>query len=139
MTSPLPGPATDQSDAVADLQTAFKAYEAALLRHDVAALNAFFWNDARTLRYGIAEHSQGIAAIREYRAHALPVPAGRQLCNTVITTFGSEFGSVCTEFTGPDTALLGRQTQTWVRFPDGWKIVAAHVSQIDPAHLGKPV
>jgi hypothetical protein len=63
------------------------------------------------------------------------VHPGRQLQNTVITTFGMDTASVATEFTAPDTSLIGRQTQVWIRFADGWKIIAAHVSAIEPEKL----
>lgn len=118
----------------AELRAVFERYEAALLRNDVPALNAFFWAHPQTVRYGVVEHSLGIAAVRAARAAMAAVPTGRQLHNTVITTFGRDCGSVCTEFHNPGSALIGRQTQTWVRFDD-WCIVAAHVSTVEPAAL----
>lgn len=117
-------------EVVTEVRDAFLKYEAALVANDVQALNDFFFDAAFTLRYGIAEHSYGIAAIRAYRKHAAPVDPRRKLNNTIITTIGRDTASVCTEFSIPGTELVGRQTQTWARCGDGWKIVAAHVSAI---------
>jgi hypothetical protein len=123
----------DLPEVLAEVRAAFEAYEAALLRHDLAVLDAFFWHGAEVLRYGVAEHSLGIEGLRRYRAEAPPVDPRRQLHRTVIKTFGRDAASACTEFTSPATPLLGRQTQTWIRLAGGWKIVAAHVSMVDPA------
>lgn len=122
-------------EVVAEVRAVFEAYEAALLRNDLAALDAFFWHGAQVLRYGIAEHSLGIEGLRRYRAEAPPVDPRRQLHGTVITTFGRDAASACTEFSAPGNSLRGRQTQSWVRLEGGWKIVAAHVSMVDPAVL----
>jgi len=121
--------------ARASLRAAFDHYEAALLRHDVAALDACFHAAPETLRYGVAELGYGIDAIRRYRAAAVPVHPGRQLRNIVIQTFGDDVGSVACEFTAPDTELIGRQTQTWLRIDGAWRIVTAHVSLVAPAVL----
>ena len=125
----------NRPEVVAELYAAFTAYEDALRRHDVAALNDCFWNSAATVRYGIAEHSVGVDAIHAYRDVAPAVHPHRHLRNLVITTFGTSSGSISTEFTAPDTPLIGRQSQTWIRFDAGWKIVAAHVSVVDPGTL----
>jgi hypothetical protein len=118
----------NRPDIVNEVLAEFERYEAALVANDVSVLNCFFWNSERAVRYGIAEESCGIEAIRRYRATALPVPSGRELANTFITTFGDSLASVCTEFRGRDEMQLGRQTQTWVRIDGAWKIVVAHVS-----------
>jgi hypothetical protein len=128
----------DRPEVLASLRAAFDAYEAALLRHDVAALDAFFDDDPATVRYGVAEHGYGMDAIRRYRAAALPVHPGRQLRNIVLRSFGADAGSACCEFLAPDTAMIGRQSQTWVRIDGAWRIVAAHVSLLDPATLHEP-
>lgn len=125
----------DLPEVLAEVRAAFEAYEAALLRHDLPALDAFFWHGAEVLRYGVAEHSLGIEGLRRYRTEAPPVDPRRRLRGTVIKTFGRDAASACTEFTSPGTSMLGRQTQSWVRFPEGWKIVAAHVSVVDLAGL----
>ncbi len=117
-------------DVVAELDDAFEQYEAALLRHDVAVLDRFFWYDRQTVRYGVAENLYGGADIRAYRLACAPVHPGRRIIRKCITGFGCDVGTVSAEFSAPDTARLGRQMQTWVRFPEGWRIVAAHVSLI---------
>lgn len=119
-------------EALASLRAAFEAYEAALLRHDIAALDGFFRDAPETLRYGVAELDYGIDAIRRYRARAAPVHPGRRLRNIVIQTFGDDVGSAACEFTAPDTDMIGRQTQTWARIDGAWCIVTAHVSLMAP-------
>lgn len=118
---------------VAELAAVFADYEAALLANDVDALDRFFWNDQRTLRFGAAEIHYGHAAIAAYRrtiSGILP----RRLMNTVITTFGPDFGTANTEFQHVDDPRIGRQSQTWVRMGQtGWVIVAAHVSFLPPS------
>jgi ketosteroid isomerase-like protein len=121
----------DRPDVLAEITRLFEAYESALKRNDAAALNKFFWDDPRVLRYGIAEHNFGIDEIRRWRSAAPAVPATRRLRGTQIVTFGADAASVSTEFATDDTPALGRQTQIWVRFDTGWRIVAAHVSVID--------
>ncbi len=117
-------------DIVAEVRGAFEAYEAALRRNDAAALSEFFWDSPQALRYGIAEHNFGIAGIRQWRISAPAVSATRRLRGTRIVTFGNDMASVCTEFLANDMPGTGRQTQMWVRFHTGWKIVAAHVSVV---------
>ncbi|MDT0497303.1 oxalurate catabolism protein HpxZ [Algiphilus sp. W345] len=123
---------------LAELEQVFERYEAALLANDVVALNDFFWCDEQVLRYGITEHSHGHAALSAYRLGATPVDRRRRLLRTVITTFGCDAGAASTEFSTPTPAVIGRQTQTWIRFAQGWRIVAAHVSLIDAAHVAPP-
>lgn len=115
---------------VAELGEAFEEYERALVRHDVAILDRFFWFDPQTVRYGVAENLYGGEDIRAYRLQCAPVHPGRTITRKVVTSFGSAFGTVSVEFAAPDSDKLGRQMQTWVRFPQGWRIVAAHVSVI---------
>ncbi|MDB5986486.1 MAG: hypothetical protein JWR16_1539 [Nevskia sp.] len=122
----------NRAEVLAQVRIAFERYEAALRAHDDAALDRFFWDDARVLRYGVAEQARGADAVRRSRAAMTPVHPERELRDTQITTFGTDSASVCTEFVAPDSSLLGRQTQTWVRFAGNWKIVAAHVSLVDP-------
>jgi hypothetical protein len=122
-------------DVVAEICRVFEAYEAALKRNDAAALNEFFWDDPRALRYGISEHNLGIDAIRRWRNASPAVSATRRLRGTQIVTFGADAASVCTEFATDDTPGFGRQTQIWMRFDSGWRIVAAHVSVIDGVNI----
>ena len=125
----------NRPDIVAEIGRVFAAYEAALTCNDAAALNEFFWDDPRALRYGISEHNFGIDEIRRWRNAAPAVPATRRLRGTQIATFGADAASVSTEFTSDDTPTLGRQTQMWVRVDAGWRIVAAHVSLIDGVNI----
>jgi hypothetical protein len=122
----------DLPDVVAEVTAQFERYEKALVENDVAVLGELFRDDARTLRYGIAENLYGYGAITAFRAARSPVGLMRRTDKTVITAYGHDTAVASTLFYR-DTApgKVGRQMQTWVRFPEGWKIVAAHVSIID--------
>jgi len=100
--------------------------------NDVAALNAFFRDDPRTIRYGAGEILYGYDQIKAFRAARSPVALGRTLSRTVITTYGRDFAVAATLYERPSApGKTGRQMQTWVKFPEGWRVVAAHVSLID--------
>jgi ketosteroid isomerase-like protein len=120
----------DLPDVVAEVREAFERYEQALVSNDVAALDAFFRDDARTLRYGVGENLYGYEAIKAFRAARLPMGLARTRSQTVITTYGRDFAVASTLF-HRTAGRVGRQMQTWVRFPEGWRVVAAHVSIID--------
>jgi ketosteroid isomerase-like protein len=122
----------DLPDVLAEVEEAFARYEAALVSNDVATLGALFHDDARTLRYGIGENLYGFEAIQAFRAARSPAGLMRKTDKTVITAYGRDTAVASTLFYR-DTApgRVGRQMQTWVRFPDGWRIVVAHVSIID--------
>jgi hypothetical protein len=128
----------DLPDVVAEVTAQFERYEKALVSNDVAALDELFRDDARTLRYGIGENLYGHGAITAFRAARSPVGLMRKTEKTVITTYGRDAAVASTLFYR-DTApgKVGRQMQTWVRFPEGWKIVAAHVSIIDEPRVQK--
>lgn len=115
----------------AELTAVFARYEQALVSNDTAVLDELFWDSAHTVRYGVAENLVGIEAIRAFRAARPAAGLARQLQRTVITTFGTDMGTAMTEFRREGGTKLGRQSQTWVRFPAGWRVVAAHVSLID--------
>jgi Protein of unknown function (DUF3225) len=119
-------------ETVAEVEAAFARYEAALVGNDTAALQSLFWRSPHTIRYGIGEVLHGWDEIGAFRAARSPVGFARRISRTVITTYGRDFATASTLF-HRDSApgKLGRQMQTWVRFPDGWHIVAAHVSLID--------
>lgn len=125
----------NRPDVHAAVTEAFHRYEAALLAHDVATLNDFFLDSEATTRFGVAEHAHGIESVRAYRKRAQPLPPGRQLQHTIVTTIGANAASVSTEFTYPDCDMTGRQTQTWVRTDQGWKILCAHVSETSAGDL----
>jgi ketosteroid isomerase-like protein len=128
----------NRAAVVREVHAAFEQYERDLRRHDVAALNNWFLARPDTVRFGITEHNYGAAAIAAWRQQAAPVHAARRILRVVITTFGDDTASVCAEFAAPDSPLRGRQTQTWLRHASGWKIIAAHVSLIDPQLLAAP-
>jgi hypothetical protein len=119
-------------DVKAEVEAAFARYEAALMDNDVDALQALFWDSSHTIRYGIGENLYGHDEIGAFRAARSPVGLARVISRTVITTYGRDFATASTLFhreTVP--GKVGRQMQTWVRMPIGWRIVAAHVSVID--------
>ena len=122
----------DLPDVVKEVRAAFDRYERALISNDVDTLDALFRDDPRTIRYGATENLYGYEEIKKFRAGRSPVNLARTLSKTVITTFGRDFAMACTMFHRPSSpGKVGRQTQTWVRFDDGWHIVAGHVSVID--------
>ncbi len=122
----------DRPEAVAEVRAAFERYEKALVTNDVATLDALFHDDPRTIRYGGNENLYGYKEIAAFRAARSPAGLGRTLSRTVITTYGRDYAVASTLFHRPSVAgKIGRQMQTWVRFPCGWRIVAAHVSFID--------
>ena len=129
----------DLPEVVAEVREAFERYEQALVANDVAVLDATFREDARTIRYGAREILYGFAEIAAFRAARSPVGLMRTLSKTVITTYGRDFAMASTLF-HRDTmpGKVGRQTQTWVRFPEGWQVVAGHVSVVDEAAVWKP-
>ncbi len=114
-------------DVLAEVAAAFARYEAALLSNDVATLDTLFWDSPHTIRYGVGEVLHGADEIRAFRAGRPAAGLARMLERTVITTFGQDFATASTLFRRAP-GLLGRQMQTWVRLPEGWRVVAAHVS-----------
>ena len=114
----------------AELSDVFVRYEVALVQGNQEELRDMFWDDPRTLRYGIADRQYGIDEITTWRNRQGPLPPGRRLFDTQITTFGDSAATVNTCFSYPGSHKIGRQSQTWVRFEGGWKIVSAHVSEV---------
>ncbi|WP_299009288.1 oxalurate catabolism protein HpxZ [uncultured Caulobacter sp.] len=113
---------------LAEVTALVDAYETALMTNDVAALDGAFWNSPHAVRLGVAENLWSfdeIAAFRVGRAGGSPA---RTRLRTEITTFGSDFATANVLFQRDDTGRMGRQSQTWVRTADGWKIASAHVS-----------
>ncbi len=115
-------------DVVAEVTEAFGRYERALVENDVAALDELFWNNPRTLRFGIAENLYGYDAIKAFRTGRSPINLTRELRNTVIVSYGRDMATANTEFQREGSKLTGRQSHVWVRTEDGWRIAAAHVS-----------
>ena len=122
----------DLPEIVAEVRSVFERYERALVENDVATLDALFHDDARTIRYGGTENLHGYQEIAAFRAGRSPVGMARTLEKTVITAYGRDHAVASTLFRRPSApGKIGRQTQVWVRFADGWRVVAAHVSVID--------
>lgn len=118
----------NRPSVLAEVTEAFYRYEQALTGNDIDVLDELFWHDERTVRLGAGENLYGIEAIRAFRAARPAQGLARQLRNTVITTFGDDYAVCSTEFTREGTDKIGRQQQTWVKLPQGWRIVAAQVS-----------
>src|SRR5215813_9166011 len=124
----------DLPDVLAEVTAQFARYETALVSNDVAGLDELFRNDSRTLRYGIGENLYGYDEIMAFRAARSPVGLMRRTEKTVITTYGRDTAVASTLFYRDSApGRVGRQMQTWIRFPEGWRIVAAHVSVSDEA------
>jgi len=121
---------------VREIEAEFAGYNRALGANDVAALNGYFFDSPVTVRYGNGEHLYGAAEIKAFRASVVATGVAPQRERTVITTYGQDFATVATLTRLPRPGKIGRTMQTWVRFPQGWRIVAAHVSTIDEP--GKP-
>ncbi len=120
----------DRDDVVAEVTAAFVAYEKALVANDTTALAEAFWDSPAVVRFGIADRQTGADQLLAWRAAQAPLPPGRRLFDTRVTTFGTELATVTTMFDYPGGEdRPGRQSQTWVRLPEGWRIVHAHVSQ----------
>ena len=120
----------DDPATLAEITAVFEAYERALMGNDTAALDTMFWASARAVRYGVGENLYGAAEIAAYRRSRPGGAPPRTLNRTAITSFGTDFGTACTEYVRVGGTAIGRQTQSWVRMPEGWRIVAAHVSQM---------
>ena len=122
----------DLPEVVAEVRQAYEHYEQALVTNDVATLDILFRNDERTIRYGIAENLYGYEKVAAFRAARSPINLMRRSTRTVITTYGRDFAVASTLFHRDSLpGKVGRQMQTWVRFPEGWRVVAAHVSIIE--------
>jgi hypothetical protein len=122
----------NRPDVLAEVTAVFDRYERALVGNDVETLDALFWPSGLTVRYGVGENLVGIEAIRAFRRARSPLNLARTLSNTVVTTYGRDFATAMTEFRRAGSDRVGRQSQTWVRFDDGWRVVAAHVSLPEP-------
>jgi hypothetical protein len=117
----------DLPEVKAEMKAMFAEYERALMANDVAVLTKLFRRDSRTLRFGAGENLYGWEAIMAFRSARVVAGLDRRLVNTIITTYGQDFAVANTEF-HRSTGVVGRQSQTWVRFAEGFRIVAAHVS-----------
>lgn len=120
-------------EVLAEVSAAFARYEDALVHNKVEVLDELFWDSPLTVRYGAAENLVGIAAIRAFRLARPAAGLARSLANTVITTYGRDTATAMTEFRRDGSTRVGRQSQTWVRMAEGWRVVAAHVSLLGEA------
>ena len=118
----------NRPDVLAEVTAAFNRYETALVSNDVAVLDELFWDSPHTLRYGVGENLYGYEAIKAFRAARPAQGLERALRKTVITTYGRDFATANIEFQRTGGNKTGRQSQTWMRTPEGWRVVAAHVS-----------
>lgn len=125
------GPTINDPNVVREIEAAFAGYDRALGANDVVALNGYFFNSPVTIRFGNGENLYGFAEIQAYRASVVASGVGPKRERTVITTYGNDFATVSTLSRPQRPGKIGRTMQTWVRFPQGWRIVAAHVSTID--------
>jgi hypothetical protein len=119
-------------EIVAEVGAQFARYEQALVSNDVAVLDELFWNSPHTLRYGVNENLYGHGAIAGFRAARPAQGLAREVLKTVITTYGRDFATANIEFRRAGSERTGRQSQSWVRTPQGWRVVAAHVSLLVP-------
>jgi hypothetical protein len=115
-------------ETLAEVTAAFARYEQALIGNDVAVLDELFWNSSHTLRYGVGENLYGFSEIQAFRAGRPSQGLSRDVLRTVITTYGRDYATANIEFQRVGGNKTGRQSQTWVRLPEGWRVVAAHVS-----------
>jgi hypothetical protein len=115
-------------DVLAEVTAQFARYEVALTTNDVNVLDELFWNSPHTLRYGVTENLYGYDAIASFRAGRPSQGLQREVLKTVITTYGRDFATANIEFRRAGSDKTGRQSQTWLRTPDGWRVVTAHVS-----------
>jgi hypothetical protein len=120
-------------DVLAEVQAVFQRYEDALVNNRVEVLDELFWTSPLTVRYGAAENLYGIEEIRAFRQARPAAGLARALRRTVITTYGRDHATAMTEFVRAGSTKVGRQSQTWVRLPEGWRVVAAHVSVVELA------
>jgi len=120
-------------DVLAEVTAAFQRYETALVTNDVTTLDALFWDSPHTIRYGATENLYGYDAIATFRAARPVQDLARTLSHTVITTYGQDFATANTEYERTSSGKRGRQSQTWLRTPAGWRVVSAHVSFLPTA------
>ncbi len=117
-------------DTLAGVTAAFEAYELALMTNDLEALDNLFWPSDFTVRIGPGQNLYGIRAIKAFRLARVGGSPQRTLLRTVITSFGRDFATANCEFQRAGASAPGRQSQTWVRFAEGWRVVSAHISML---------
>lgn len=118
-------------DALAELSAAFDEYEVALIHNKVSMLDALFWSHPLTLRFGAKENLFGADQIKAFRASRPSAGLQREIIDRHIVTFGSAAGVANITFKRTTEPRIGRQSQTWIKFAEGWRVVSAHVSWMD--------
>lgn len=118
-------------EVLSEVTAQLARYEKALTKNNVSVLDELFWNNPHTLRYGATENLYGYDAIQAFRAGRPAKALERAILKTVVTTYGYDFATANVEFQRTGSARSGRQSQTWMRTPDGWRVVAAHVSLLE--------
>lgn len=132
MSAITPAPAINLPGVMAEVEAVFADYERALVTNDVATLDRLFWVSPHTLRYGAGENLYGYDAIQAFRQGRPGANLAREITAKSITTFGNDFAVANVEFRREGSERIGRQSQTWVRMPEGWRVVSAHVSLMLP-------
>jgi hypothetical protein len=118
----------DDPATLAEVTAAFETYEAALTANDIPVLDGLFWDSPKVLRYGVGEMLYGIAEIRAFRKARPGGSPPRKVIRKTITTFGTDFATANIEFVRDGGTAVGRQSQCWARTPEGWRVVAGHIS-----------
>ena len=113
---------------LAEVSVAFDVYEVALMTNDMEAMDVLFWHSPLAVRYGAADAQYGIDEIREFRKARAGGSPRRKVIRRSVTTFGSHFATTNIEFIREDSPAIGRQSQSWIKFTEGWRVVSAHVS-----------
>ena len=127
----------DDPAVIAEARAFFDRYEAAIAANDAATLDACFWADPRTVRFGITEILYGIGAIRAFRASVARY-APRAIRRVHITSFGPDVACTHLEYERTDSGLIGRETKIMARVPEqGWRVVSAHVSLLAAGDPGR--
>ncbi|CAN5500226.1 oxalurate catabolism protein HpxZ [soil metagenome] len=117
-------------DVLAEVTAVFERYEDALVSNKVEVLDELFWDSPHTLRYGVNENLYGFEMIKKFRATRASHNLERVILRSVITTYGQDFATANIEFAREGSEYTGRQSQTWIRMAQGWRVVSAHVSLI---------
>ena len=127
----------NKPEVVAEVRRAFDAYEAALMANDTATLDALFWDHPAVIRYGVAEVLKGKPAIRAFRQGRAVKDLARTLTDVVITTYGDDMATAFCEYRRTGSGMAGKQSQTWLKTAEGWRITAAHVSLAQHASVAE--
>lgn len=122
----------NRPDVLAEVTARFMEYERAINNNDIAALDAAFLDSPHTVRFGLTEELWSYDEIRAFRRTPNTAGTPRELVRYAITTYGERMAVANAVFRRQGVPKLGRQSQTWVKFEAGWKVVAAHVSLVDP-------